>query len=362
MSKIISIGTAVPQFGASQNAILDFMHHAYDDYTANRKLNFLFSNSGISKRYSVVSDFDMTTTEQTLFGDAFPAPDVEKRLAVYKYLSVPLAIEAIRNALQNMGNIDITHLITVTCTGLHSPGIDSEIMVRLGLPPDIFHLPVNFQGCNAAFPALKVADMITKADVNAKILIVCVELCTLHFQPSNSNDNLLSNTIFGDGAAAAIITSDTYAVGNHLGGLTLDSFYSLLLPEGKDLMGWNITPENFQMILDSDVPGFLGDRMDDVFPLVMENLSVSRDEIAYWAIHPGGKKILDVLKKKLAMKESDLWHSYKVLNEYGNMSSPTIFFVLNEIASGVHQPGEKIFCMSFGPGINIDTALMTYVE
>jgi predicted naringenin-chalcone synthase len=203
--------------------------------------------------------------------------------------------------------------------------------------------------------------MITKTDESAKVLIVCVELCTLHFKPKNNHDNLLSNTIFGDGAAAIIVTSDTYAQQNHYSGLAINGFYSIILKRGKELMGWNINPVNFEMILDSRVPEFIGEEIEDIVINAGIKLKIKPEGIDNWAIHPGGKKILDTIKRQLKMNDKDLIHSYKVLNDYGNMSSPTILFVLNEIMKAKPKTDETIFSIGFGPGISIETALFTNV-
>jgi predicted naringenin-chalcone synthase len=216
-------------------------------------------------------------------------------------------------------------------------------------------------GCNAAFPALNLADMITKTDENAKVLIVCVELCTLHFQAVDNNTNLLANTIFGDGSAAVVVVSDTAAKRNHQAGLSINGFYSLLLYKGKNLMGWNITPVNFEMILDPGIPEFIGNEVNEIVMKASEKLKINPSAIDKWAIHPGGKKILDSVKKQAQLSDSDMQYSYKVLSDYGNMSSPTILFVLNEIMQAGHVEGETIFSIGFGPGLSIETALLTYV-
>lgn len=365
MSKIISIGTAIPKYATKQSEILNFMQEAYNDEAASRKLKILFHHSGISTRYSVIPDFDNSIPGHILFNKNQPAPTVEKRLNVFKENAVSLAIEAIQNSLKKMNTtvaeFKPTHLITVTCTGIYAPGIDAEIIEQLNLPNDIFHTSINFMGCNAAFPALKIGDMIAKTDENARVLIVCVELCTLHFQPKDNSDNLLSNTIFGDGAAAVVVVSDSAAKQNHQRGMVINGFYSLLLGKGKDLMAWNITPINFEMVLDAGIPEFIGNEVNDIVLKAGRKLNITPDKIDKWAIHPGGKKILDTIKKQMQMNDTDLQYSYKVLEEYGNMSSPTILFVLNEIMQSEHKPNETIFSIGFGPGLSIETSLFTYV-
>jgi predicted naringenin-chalcone synthase len=190
------------------------------------------------------------------------------------------------------------------------------------------------------------------------VLIVCVELCTLHFQPKSNSDNLLSNTIFGDGAAAVIMVSESMAVEQNLKGFSLRGFYPILLKRGKELMGWNITSVNFEMILAAGVPEFLGEELEQLMAAVAEKLNLTPDTIHHWAVHPGGKKILDTVQRGLQLKNNELRHSYEVLRNYGNMSSPTILFVLNEIFKSNPKPGETVFAMGFGPGISIETASM----
>ena len=342
------------------------MCSAYHNDLASRKLNVLFHHSGISTRYSVISDFDIALKKHTLFNGSPVLPQVEERLNVFKEHALPLAISAIQNSIEKLGTtvaeMKFTHLITVTCTGLYSPGLDADLIEHLNLPNDIFHTSINFMGCNAAFHALKLGDMIARTDEDAKVLIVCVELCTLHFQPKDNNDNLLSNTIFGDGAAAVIITSDLYGTQHQYSGLTMNGFYSLLLNKGEHLMGWNITPVNFEMILDAKVPDFIGDEINNILLKAGKKFDIQPEDINHWAIHPGGKKILDVIQKQLQLTDSDMHNSYKVLDEYGNMSSPTILFVLNEIGKTRLSPNDNIFSVGFGPGLSIETSLFTYAE
>lgn len=361
LSRIISIGTAVPEYSIPQEAALGFMHKEYRDPTASRKLNVLFHQSAINCRYSAVPDF-ADDEERSLFPLTHEKPMVSERIDVFKQNALPLAVKAIENSFKNIpvpiAEFGITHLITVTCTGLHNPGLDTELMLELDLPSDIFHTSVNFIGCNAAFPAIKIADSFVKSNSDARVLVVCVELCTLHFQPKNDIDNLLSNTIFGDGAAAVIMVSDTVARVQNLKGFVLNGFASMLVGRGKDMMGWNITPVNFEMILDAGIPDFLGQELVNLMASVKQKLQLTPENIDHWAVHPGGKKILETVERGLQLKNDELKHSYQILRNYGNMSSPTILFVLNEVFKSNPKTGEKLFALGFGPGISIETASM----
>jgi predicted naringenin-chalcone synthase len=364
MNRILSIGTAVPPYGIDQLSILDFMKAAYKNDQVARKLGFLFRQSGISKRHSVVPDFCRAQQERTLFKEDQVHPNIETRMEIFKKQAPLLCLEAVNAAFSKLNisakEFGITHLITVSCTGITSPGIDSELSERLQLPNDISRFPVNFVGCNAAFPALKTADMIIQSEKNAKVLVVCVELCTLHFQPKDNSDNLLSNTLFGDGAAAAIVTSESYAAQNRIGGLGMRGFYSLLLGKGKSLMGWNVTPLSFEMNLHASVSDFIGEEIEKIIVKAENKLDFKVADIDRWAVHPGGKRILDRIGKQLGLGNGELQYSYKILESYGNMSSPTILFVLNEAWKARLRPNEQILSLGFGPGLSVETALFAY--
>lgn len=364
MSRIISTGTAVPVYTAPQENILGYMCGAYNNETVSRKLRILFHSSGIKTRHSVVPDFGSHTSGSRFFGNG--KPDVEKRMDLYRANAAGLAIAAINNLFDKLNtdirSFGITHLITVTCTGLYSPGLETEIMERLKLPADIFHTAVNFMGCNAAFPAQKIADSFARSDKNARVLVVCVELCTIHFQPKDDSDNLLSNTIFGDGAAALLMVSDELARQRSLKGLSVGGFYSGVLGEGKELMGWNIKPLNFEMVLNAGIPAFIGHKINRFITDTSRTLEVLPEMINRWAVHPGGRKILDQVKKQLGLNNGEMDYSYQILREYGNMSSPTVLFILDLILQQELEPGEKILAIGFGPGISVDTALYHYYE
>lgn len=364
MSRIIALGTAVPSYKAKQTEVLHFMTEAYNNETDARKLNILFKNSGIDYRYSVLPDFDTEHSRRDFFNSS-QLPNVEERMNIFKLHALSLAENAVSNAVEKLETsipvIGFTHLITVTCTGMYSPGIDTELIEKLNLPPDIFHTSINFMGCNAAFHALKLADLIVHNDLDAKVLLVCVELCTLHFQPKNNHDNLLSNTIFGDGAAAAIVTSNGYADRNFFKGFRIKDFYSLVVNKGKPLMGWNITPLNFEMVLDARVPDVLSEEIENIVKSALKKARLQFEDIDLWAIHPGGKKILDSLRKQLHLTDEMVEYSYQILKEYGNMSSPTILFVLKEMEQQ-NNLDKTIFSIGFGPGLTIESAFMTYVR
>ncbi len=359
-SVIASIGTQSASYSFRQDEVALFMGKMYADNTAARKLNILSKQSGIHYRQSVIPDFSINCEKPELFMNGV-VPDVEKRMNVYKHKVLPLASIAIDNALKKLNDPNvlekITHIITVTCTGMYAPGLGIELINHYNLPANTFHTAINFMGCNASFAAIRMADLIQRNDKNALVVVVCVELCTLHFQPKDNNDNLLANTLFADGAAAMVITSAEYADQHNLSGIELKGFHTLTLKEGADLMAWNINPVNFEMVLSSSIPEFIGKNVNYIFKEISKSFKLDNTLDLKWAIHPGGKKILDEFCKAMNFSSSDIAESYQILQQHGNMSSVTILFVLEEMLKNV-EAGSQIIAMGFGPGISVETALM----
>jgi predicted naringenin-chalcone synthase len=361
LSKIISIGTAVPPFAHQQDAILPFMQHIYAlSDEDRRKLKFLYHQSGIQTRYSVISDYSRPAREWKFYPpteNLEPFPSLEQRMLWYHRYAAPLSLDAIRQCLAGkMNPREVTHLITVSCTGMSAPGLDLELVELIDLPRTVFRTSVNFMGCYAALHALKIADAFCRADAKAKVLIVCTELCTLHFQQEPSTDNITSSLLFGDGSAAALIVGDAHG-GN---GVKIDSFYSEIVTKGKKDMTWELSATGFQMVLSSYIPDLIEEDFAALVNRALEKSSSRMEAIRHWCIHPGGRKILDSIHKSLHFTNGHLDLSYEVLKEYGNMSSPTILFVLQRIMDKLdyNQP-DKIFGAAFGPGLTMETCMLT---
>lgn len=357
MSKIISIGTAVPAFKHAQKDILNFMQQVYAlDAVENRKLKFLYSQSQIETRYSVVPDYSHQMDEWKFYPHSEnlePFPNIEKRMTWYNRFAPPLSVDAIRNCIEDKihGN-EITHLITVSCTGMSAPGLDLMVMDMMDLPKNIFRTSINFMGCYAAIHGLKIADAICKTERNAKVMIVCTELCTLHFQKDPSPDNIASTLLFADGSAAVLIVHDE----DEQEGLHLKSFYSEIIPKGKRDMAWELSSTGFLMTLSGYIPDLIE---EDFEPLVRRALTfagMGKEQIGSWCIHPGGRRIVDSIHKSLQLEAGQSDASYKVLKEYGNMSSPTILFVLKELMDSKKLSDHKpVFGAAFGPGLTMET-------
>lgn len=358
MPKIIAIGTANPIHCHQQNDIMRFMLDANNPDEKNKKLLLiLYHRSGINTRYSVFSDFSLARGQWDFFGDNCTMPSLEKRMAFYNQEAVKLSVAAIDNCLQNIKenevNIqEVTHLITVTCTGLSAPGLDIQLVQALNLSPNIIRTSVNFMGCYAALHAIKIADAFCKADASAKVLVVCAELCTLHFQKSNDIDAILSSTLFADGSAACLISGD-----NNDKGLEIKQFYSQIALSGQADMAWQLSSTGFLMTLSSHVPKLIKQEIRNLLKNSLQKLGLRIENITDWAIHPGGKNILEAVETSLELSVNALSDSYDVLKNYGNMSSPTILFVLKKMMEDSSKKG-NIFAIAFGPGITMESVIL----
>lgn len=353
MSKIISIGTAVPAFCHQQMDILQFMQLVYATNDAERrKLRFMYSQSGIQQRYSVLADYSKPVHDWKFYPQSEnlePFPTLEQRMALFNKQAPLLSVDAIRNCLDNIhDHKEVTHLITVSCTGMSAPGLDLQVMELMDFDKHIFRTSVNFMGCYAAIHALKIGDALCNSDPGARVLIVCTELCTLHFQREATLDNMTSSLLFGDGAAAILMTADS---GSHPG-LHIDGFYSEIIVKGKRDMAWELSSSGFLMTLSGYVP----DLIEEDFRAVVHRAigGDSLEDISHWCMHPGGKRILEAVSKSTGVDGEALRHSYRVLQQYGNLSSASVVFVLKEILQQ-KTPIRKLFGAAFGPGLTVET-------
>lgn len=355
MAKIVSIGTSTPPFAHKQEDILQFMRKAYAlDGGERRKLSFLYHHSGIDTRYSVLPYFSMFGESGSAVGLPM-GESVDEKMKLYKEFAPKLAIEAVLDCISgHIGTRDITHLITVSCTGMYAPGLDIELVEMLGLVDDVYRTSVNFMGCYAAIHAMKLGNAICCENPRAKVVIVAVELCTLHFQLSPTADNISSSLLFGDGCAALLMCGDEKM--RDRAGWYINSFYSLLSTKGKGEMGWGIGKDGFLMRLSGRIPELIEEDIDCLVVNSLRRADCSFESIKHWCIHPGGRKIVDVVQKKLGLANGQVVHSRGVLRDYGNMSSPTILYVLKRIIEGdCGSEPSAVFGVAFGPGLTMET-------
>ncbi len=356
---IHQIETAVPEHLFKQEELREIMKDVVGTTDREKRIiHHLYANSGIDTRYSVIDDFSNRDTPALFFNGQGATPGTKSRNDLYIKQGRKLFVEVAEKLLKNSSfqAKDITHLITVSCTGFYAPGPDFDIINSLGLDPSIERYHLGFMGCYASIPALKMAQQFCNAYEKATVLVVSVELCSIHFQANSKMDNLLSSTVFSDGGGGAIVSSRK-PENSHF---RIDGFASSINKKGADDMAWSIGDTGFNMILSNYIPELLKEGMDDFLIDVMNQFQMTQDEIDQWAIHPGGKAILDKLEASTSIPKGKMGSSRSVLSNFGNMSSATILFVLKELMNQSSElTEEKTLAMAFGPGLTLESALLT---
>ena len=340
------IETAVPPNDIHEKFIQEAPRFLGND--RDRKLfRRIARNSGISHRYSVLR---VSSNQGEIDNDEFYLPgkfvSTETRMKKYQKEALRLAERPVESLLERTAAESITHLVVASCTGFYAPGLDIDLMERFRLKPDIERTLIGFMGCYAAMNGLKYAYHIVRSRPDARVLLVNLELCTLHMQENSTLEEVMPFMIFADGCSAAMLSSRE-------SGLSLESFYSLLLPDSRPQMSWKVGDHGFLMHLSREVPKTVG----KILPQVEGSLLKGRDrkDISLWAVHPGGSGILDAAQKGYALSDLQMEASRKVLSNYGNMSSATIMFVLKELlSSDVAGSG---CAMAFGPGLMLESML-----
>lgn len=354
-SQIVSIGLANPGIPIPQDKISRFMQMAHGlDVHESRKLGFIYRKSGIRERYSALNDFHH---DDPLRFDFFPKnnqlepfPGTASRMQVFRKIAPELATVAIRRCLQDAATTPekVSHLILVSCTGMYAPGVELDIIRQMGFRNSIERYAIHFMGCYAAFNAIKMADRICRSEPDAQVVIVAVELCTIHFQKEYNEDNVIANALFGDGAAAVLVKDAEE-------GLSIRKYQSNIFIEGEADMAWTIGDFGFEMRLSKYIPELLNRGIHEL----RKNLEMKFDisQINHFAIHPGGKQILKKIEAAFGILEKHNLHAHQILEKFGNMSSVTILYVLSAI---LKDPGIKgdVLAMGFGPGLTLETLLL----
>jgi len=355
-SIITSIGTANPPNKVSQQQVAEFMLRHLDLSPQKAKwLKKVYDASGIAYRYTVIPDYLKDQGAYHFYPnnqELQPFPRINTRMDLYKEHALSLASDAIQNCIhQHQINAnEVTHLITVSCTGMHAPGLDIELVRSLELADNIERTAIQYMGCYAVFNGFKVADHICQANPDAKVLLVSVELCTIHFQNGTDKDQIVANALFSDGAAAAMIEGN----GQTRTGLKLQQFTNKLIPEGQAHMTWSIGNFGFEMRLSNQVPQMLQGHLKPILDELSQNGQFHKPDL--YAIHPGGRKILEFAEEELAIEPSKNAYAKEILKNYGNMSSPTILFVLEKILANRtgQDDGKQLLALAFGPGLTLE--------
>ena len=366
-----AIATAVPETVYTQNELRDLVKGQPDlERRSQRLVGMIFNASAIAQRHSSIDELRRTPADgpgtfyDPATGRLLPA-STGVRNDFYAHAAPKLFIEAARKALAECTAVepqDVTHVITVSCTGFYAPGPDYNVVRALGMSAQTQRYHVGFMGCYAAFPALKMAKAFCEADPQAVVLVVSAEMCSIHMRVNDDPDTLIGSSLFADGAGAAVISARP-----DLGSparLRLDAFETTLTPPGvgEADMAWKIADEGFEMVLSTYVPDIIETHIEEALvPLLAHDELLSglpHREIERWAIHPGGRSILDKVQSSLDLTDEQLAPSRAVLRDYGNMSSATVLFILRDLlAQGSEH--ERLCAMAFGPGLTVETGLMT---
>jgi predicted naringenin-chalcone synthase len=333
------------------NAFIAFATGMLPEGTTRNLFRRMARLSAIEHRYSFVNpistdDGSWKDAEQVYVPGDFPV--TARRMKFFESFAPQLAHSALdKLALTEDERGAITHVIVTSCTGLYAPGLDFEVVKHLGLNTTVERTMIGFMGCYAAINALKSAHHIVRSVPEARVLILNLELCSLHFQETTELEQVLSFLVFADGCAATLVSADAQ-------GLAIDSFLALQIPETSHLITWRIGELGFDMHLSGQVPGEIGGALRQLGSQVTRG----NDPLAIdlWAVHPGGRSILDAVEKGLALPADALADSRSVLARFGNMSSATVMFVLREIMQRA-ESGQQGCAMSFGPGLTAETML-----
>ena len=324
------------------------------------RLKRIYTNSGIDYRYSVLKEFgEKDAGNHLLFhpDNHHPSLPVSERMELFVKYSRQLVIEAAHDALKDSGysSGEITHIITFSCTGLFAPGPDIILAESLELNKSVERTCINFMGCFAGINALKTANHIVRSQPDAVVLLCGIELCTLHYQRSFAPQQIVANALFGDGAAACVVSGQK----GKSTVMSMKSFYSEFEPSGKKDMVWTIGDSGFNLWLSADIPDLISKSIAAFFQRLLKKAEMTRDEISYYAIHPGGLKILQAVENAVGLTKSENAVSYDILKRFGNMSSVTTFFILKEYMMKLTEKdrGKKILACAFGPGLTMESML-----
>ncbi|MEX0905992.1 MAG: type III polyketide synthase [Balneolaceae bacterium] len=358
-SYIHQIETTVPEFSYQQQELRERMKEIVKGGEREKRIiHTLYSRSGIETRHSVIDDFRVTGSHKLFFNGQGASPGTKSRNDTYVAEGRKLFVETAQKLVSGSEFTpqDISHLITVSCTGFYAPGPDYDIINSLKLNPGTERYHLGFMGCYAALPALKLADRICRSDAKANVMIISAELCTLHFQASPAVDDILSASVFADGAAGVIVSNRHPAASS----FRIEGFASSITEKGSKDMAWSVGDTGFDMILSAYIPEILSKNLENFLYPVLRRFNLEMEDIDLWGIHPGGRAILDKVEATLSLPGETLSASREILADYGNMSSATILFVLKKLLEKEsHQTENRTFAMAFGPGITLESALLT---
>lgn len=361
--RLLSIGTAVPRARLDQAELRDcFIAQPGIGRLAARMIGAAFDRSEIEHRYAAIGAIGEDPAFFGPDGTLLRSPSTGERNAAYRREAPALFEAAARHALEGSGfeGAELTHIVTASCTGCFSPGPDFLLARAIGAPASAERYHLGFMGCAAAFPALRAAARLASAQPDAVVLVACAELCSVHIRSSSDPEQIVASSVFGDGAAAAVVTSVPPRREGAL--LEIDGFTTSITEEGEGDMDWTIGDAGFEMRLTAQVPRIVGREIAGVVEgmLAASPGLGSIGDVSAWAVHPGGRSVLDSVQQGVGLSDAAMAHSRAVLREYGNMSSATVLFILHRLLQDDALTDEaRAAGLAFGPGLTVETALFT---
>ena len=353
---IVGIGSALPPHRIAQADAAEIAKGLACSTPAEEQLlQTLYRRAGVENRNSVVLDASAgpLETRQSFYKSA--PPTTLARMRKYEAEAGSLAAAAVESALgeANVAPGKVTHLVTVSCSGFYSPGFDISLIKEIPLSCNVARTHIGFMGCQGALSGLRVASAFLAADPSACVVLCALELCSLHHQYGWDADKIVANALFGDGAAAAVLMSSRDSSRDRY---QLVASGSIVVPESADAMSWRIGDQGFEMTLSTRVPELIYQHLGCWLKSWLARQDVDMARVGSWAVHPGGPRILAAVAEALELPRQTLEASYQVLADHGNMSSPTILFVLDRLSkAGAPRP---CVALAFGPGLTIEAALL----
>jgi predicted naringenin-chalcone synthase len=362
-ARIIGLGTALPAHSIRQPDAAAIAVALCDTPGDQRRaVEALYRRSAVHRRSSVLLTNGLPGggVEQGFFGRATGAsdrgPSTGARSDRYASDAPALARAAALPAIEEAGvdPASITHLVTVSCTGFAAPGVDASLIARLGLRPTIARTHVGFMGCHGAINGLRVASAFARADPRAVVLLCAVELCSLHFHYTADPEKMVANALFADGAAAAIVAG----AASDRAGPSIAACGSCVFPDSADAMTWNIGDFGFEMTLSPRVPDLIGEHLRPWLSAFLDSAGVPMGSVASWAIHPGGPRVLSAVANSLSLPAAAMDASRRILADHGNMSSPTVLFIIDHLRRERPSLPTPCIALAFGPGLVAEAAVL----
>jgi predicted naringenin-chalcone synthase len=345
------MGTAVPSRSVSQERAAELTSQIAghgDEQTL--RLATLYRLTGIEKRHSVILENPRALAAYS----RQRGPTTGRRMRLYDEHVRPLAREAARKALlaADLAAGEITHLVTVSCTGFCAPGFDLALVDDLDLTPSVERTHIGFMGCHGALNGIRVARAFIESNPYARVLLCCAELCSLHFRFDAEANNSVPNALFADGAAALAAVPD---YGGRDGLWRSAASGSFIVPRSHEAIAWHIGNYGFEMHLSPDVCGLIASDLGPWLESWLGHRGIGVEDILSWAVHPGGPRILDVVEESLGLERRATRVSREVLSACGNMSSPTVLFILKRLME--REAPRPCVALAFGPGLTIEATL-----